>query len=119
MAEFPVDPQLSKSLLASESLGCSEEMVTVASMVSCGSAVFYTPKDRKVIAQNAHRNFYRGAKGDHIALLAVFRDWAEADFSGQWCVENFVQARRCSFLQAACAWQTCETLRHQACMAGR
>ena len=27
MAEFPVDPQLSKSLLASESLACSEEMV--------------------------------------------------------------------------------------------
>ena len=48
MAEFPVDPQLSKSLLASEALHCSEEMVTVAAMVSCGSAVFYTPKDRKV-----------------------------------------------------------------------
>ena len=48
MAEFPVDPQLSKSLLASEALACSEEMVTVAAMVSVGSAVFYTPKDKKV-----------------------------------------------------------------------
>ena len=93
MAEFPLDPQLSKALLASEDLRCSEEMVTIAAMVSIGSAVFYTPKDRKVIAQNAHRNFHRGAKGDHQALLAVYSDWAESDFSGQWCHENFVQAR--------------------------
>ena len=47
----------------------------------------------QVIAQNAHRNFHRGAKGDHGALMAVFRDWAEADFSSQWCVENYVQVR--------------------------
>lgn len=45
----------------------------------------------QVIAQNAHRNFYRGAAGDHSALLAVFQDWADADFSVQWCHENFVQ----------------------------
>jgi pre-mRNA-splicing factor ATP-dependent RNA helicase DHX16 len=93
MAEFPCDPQLSKSLLASEGLSCSEEMVTIAAMVSVGSAVFYTPKDRKVIAENARRNFYRGASGDHAALMAVFRDWAEADYSTQWCLENFVQVR--------------------------
>lgn len=43
-----MDPQLSKSLLASEELHCSEEMVTIAAMVSCGSAIFYTPKDKKV-----------------------------------------------------------------------
>ena len=47
----------------------------------------------QVIAQNAHRNFHRGARGDHGALLAVFRDWAEADYSTQWCIENFVQVR--------------------------
>ena len=48
MAEFPVDPQLAKALIASETFGCSEELVTVAAMVSVGSAVFYASKDKKV-----------------------------------------------------------------------
>jgi pre-mRNA-splicing factor ATP-dependent RNA helicase DHX16 len=93
MAEFPVDPQLAKAILASEKLGCSAEMATVAAMVSVGSAVFYAPKDRKVIADNARRNFYRGAAGDHSALLNVYREWAETEFSSQWCHENFIQVR--------------------------
>ena len=91
MAEFPVDPQLAKTILASEKLGCSAEIATVAAMVSVGSAVFYAPKDRKVIADNAKRNFYRGGGGDHTALLMVFQEWAETEYSSQWCHENFVQ----------------------------
>lgn len=91
MAEFPVDPQLAKTILASEKLGCSAEIATVAAMVSVGSAVFYAPKDRKVIADNAKRNFYRGAGGDHTALLLVFQEWAETEYSSQWCHENFIQ----------------------------
>lgn len=93
MAEFPVDPQLAKTILASEKLGCSSEIATVAAMVSVGSAVFYAPKDRKVIADNAKRNFYRGGGGDHTALLMVFQEWAETEYSSQWCHENFIQVR--------------------------
>lgn len=91
MAEFPVDPQLAKTILASEKLGCSAEIATVAAMVSVGSAVFYAPKDKKVIADNAKRNFYRGGGGDHTALLLVFQEWAETEYSSQWCHENFIQ----------------------------
>ena len=94
MAEFPTDPQLAKTILAAEPLGCAQEIATVAAMVSVGSAVFYAPKDKKVIADNARRNFYRGGTGDHYALLCVFREWAETEFSSQWCVENYVQVRR-------------------------
>lgn len=91
MAEFPTDPQLAKTILAAEPLGCAVEIATVAAMVSVGSAVFYAPKDKKVIADNARRNFYRGGAGDHCALLAVFTEWAETEFSSQWCLENYVQ----------------------------
>lgn len=105
MAEFPVDPQLAKVILASEKLGCSAEIATVAAMVSVGSAVFYAPKDRKVIADNAKRNFYRGGGGDHTALLMVFQEWAETEYSSQWCHENFIQVRHrpplpCLFISA-------------------
>jgi pre-mRNA-splicing factor ATP-dependent RNA helicase DHX16 len=112
MAEFPVDPQLAKALIASEEFGCSEELATIAAMVSVGSAVFYSPKDKKVIADNARKNFYRGGAGDHVALMTVFQEWAEAEFSLQWCIENFVQVPCCVLLQYACTLHihtTCET----------
>ena len=31
--------------------------------------------------------------GDHITLLAVYNQWAETDYSTQWCYENFIQYR--------------------------
>lgn len=93
MAEFPVDPQLAKMLIASEQFGVSEEVVTIAAMLSVGSAVFYRPKDKGVHADNAHKAFHRGGVGDHIALMNVFNGWAETNFGSQWCFENFVQVR--------------------------
>lgn len=61
MAEFPLDPQLAKALLASEKYGVAEEVATVCAMVSIGSAVFYRPKDKALHADNAHKAFSRCA----------------------------------------------------------
>ncbi|GAB4815704.1 hypothetical protein N2152v2_002750 [Parachlorella kessleri] len=93
MAEFPVDPMLAKMLIQSEKFGVSEEIATIASMVSIGGAVFYRPKDKAVHADNAHKAFHRGNVGDHIALMNVYSSWAETNFASQWCFENFVQVR--------------------------
>eukprot|EP00887_Chlorella_sp_A99_P005069 scaffold36.g5069.t1 len=93
MAEFPVDPMLGKMIIASEKFGVSEEIATIASMVSIGGAVFYRPKDKAVHADNAHRAFHMGNVGDHIALMNCYNGWAETAFSTQWCYENFVQVR--------------------------
>lgn len=46
MAEFPVEPQLSKILIASEKYGVVEEILSITSMLSIGSALFYRPKDK-------------------------------------------------------------------------
>jgi pre-mRNA-splicing factor ATP-dependent RNA helicase DHX16 len=62
-------------------------------MVDCGNSVFYAPKDRKVHADTARLNFGRAGHGDHVALLNVFTQWADSNFSAQWCFENFVQIR--------------------------
>lgn len=93
MAEFPLDPMLAKMICASEKYQCSEEIVTIAAMVSAGSGIFYRPKDKAVFADNAHQNFHRGNVGDHIALLTVYNSWAETAFSAQWCYENYVQVK--------------------------
>ena len=43
-------------------------------MLSVSNAVFYRPKERKLHADNAHKNFARPG-GDHICLLTVFDEW--------------------------------------------
>ena len=92
MAEFPVDPMMAKMLLASEKYKCSEEIVTIAAMLSVNNAVFYRPKDKAIHADTARKNFFSPA-GDHFTLLNVYNQWVETDFSTQWCFENFIQHR--------------------------
>lgn len=93
MAEFPLDPMMAKSLLASEQFGCTEEVMTVCAMLSVNNAIFYRPKDKAVHADNARLNFARGGGGDHIVLLNVYNQWVEANYSTQWTYENFVILR--------------------------
>lgn len=93
MAEFPLDPMMSKAVLASEKYLCAAEVLTVVAMLSVGSSVFYRPKDRAIHADNAKLNFARGGGGDHGTLLRCYSDWAESDYSTQWCYENYVQVR--------------------------
>merc|ERR1739838_534701 len=92
MAEFPADPMLSKAILASEKYKCSEEVLTIVAMLSGNSSVFYAPKDKKVHAENARKNFHLPG-GDHMTLMNVYNQWAATDFSTQWCFENFIQHR--------------------------
>ena len=92
MSELPVDPQLAKMIIASEKYKCSEEVVTIAAMLSVNNSVFYRPKDKAVHADTARKNFFVPG-GDHLVLLNVYEQWAETEFSTQWCYENFIQYR--------------------------
>ncbi|CAG2063073.1 unnamed protein product [Timema podura] len=92
MAEFPVDPMMAKILLASEKYKCSEEILTIASMLSVNGAIFYRPKDKLIHADTARKNFFVPG-GDHLMLLNIYNQWSDTDFSTQWCYENFIQYR--------------------------
>ena len=91
MAEFPLDPQLSKMLIMSVNLGCSDEVLTIVSMLSVQN-VFYRPKDKQAIADQKKAKFHQ-SEGDHLTLLAVYNSWKNNKFSNAWCYENFVQIR--------------------------
>jgi len=67
MAEFPIDPTLAKMLLSSGEYGCSEEMVTIAAMLTVQS-VFVYPKDARKKADAIRRQF-AVKEGDHLTLL--------------------------------------------------
>ncbi|XP_014034566.2 ATP-dependent RNA helicase DHX8 isoform X1 [Salmo salar] len=91
MAEFPLEPMLCKMLIMSVHLGCSEEMLTIVSMLSVQN-VFYRPKDKQQMADQKKAKFHQ-AEGDHLTLLAVYNSWKNNKFSNPWCFENFIQAR--------------------------
>eukprot|EP01006_Ploeotia_vitrea_P027829 TRINITY_DN60603_c0_g1_i1.p1 TRINITY_DN60603_c0_g1~~TRINITY_DN60603_c0_g1_i1.p1 ORF type:complete len:878 (-),score=99.59 TRINITY_DN60603_c0_g1_i1:86-2719(-) len=92
MAEFPLEPQLAKTLCASEQYECSEQIVSICAMLSVNNSIFYIPKDKKVHGENARRNFFTGG-GDHLALLNVWDQFVEAEYSAAWTHENFIQHR--------------------------
>lgn len=92
MAEFPLDPAMSKTILASDPLGCSDEVVTIVSMLSVQNSVFFRPKEKKEAADNVRKTF-TDPLGDHFTLLNVWNQWADSNFSNQWCFEHFVQTK--------------------------
>jgi len=95
MAEFPVNPKLSKSIIFSDKFGCISEVVTIAAMLSVGNSIFYRPKEKSLHADNAKMGF-SSKDGDHLTLMNVYTQWEEAGFSSQWCREHFVQYRSMS-----------------------
>lgn len=91
MAEFPLEPNLSKMLIMSVALQCSDEILTIVSMLSVQN-VFYRPKDKQALADQKKAKFNQ-SEGDHLTLLAVYNSWKNNKFSNAWCYENFVQVR--------------------------
>ncbi|KAJ0355872.1 hypothetical protein KNSL1_000359 [Colletotrichum chrysophilum] len=93
MAEFPTDPMLAKAVLAADKEGCVEEVLSVVSMLSEASALFFRPKDKKIHADSARARFTIKDGGDHLTLLNIWNQWVDADFSPIWSRENFLQQR--------------------------
>ncbi|WOG95067.1 hypothetical protein DCAR_0314369 [Daucus carota subsp. sativus] len=88
MAEFPMDPPLSKMLLASVDLGCSDEILTIIAMIQTGD-VFYRHREKQAQADQKRAKFFQ-PEGDHLTLLAVYEAWKAKGYSRPWCSENFV-----------------------------
>jgi len=91
MAEFPLDPSLSKILIVSTEMGCSEEILTIVAMLTIGN-VWYRPKEKQAIADQKKAKFHQ-PEGDHLTLLMVYNGWKNSKFSSPWCYDNYVQVR--------------------------
>ncbi|CAI7655352.1 unnamed protein product [Penicillium manginii] len=92
MTPFPMDPPLAKLLImASEEYGCSEEMLTIVSMLSVPN-VFYRPKERQEESDSAREKFFV-PESDHLTLLHVYSQWKSNGFSDAWCTRHFLHAK--------------------------
>lgn len=91
MSEFPMDPSLAKALIVSVNYECSDEMLSIVSMLSV-QTVFYRPKNKQQEADHKKQRFHN-PHGDHLTLLNVYNAWINHRCSKQWCEENYVQDR--------------------------
>ncbi|PHH60063.1 hypothetical protein CDD81_2149 [Ophiocordyceps australis] len=91
MSAFPMDPSLSKLLVTADEYGCSEEMVTIVSMLSVPN-VFYRPKERQDEA-DAQREKFWVHESDHLTYLQVYSAWKAQGYSEGWCVKHFLHAK--------------------------
>jgi ATP-dependent RNA helicase DHX8/PRP22 len=90
MADFPMEPELAKMLIASVEFKCSDEILTITAMLSVPS-VFYRPSDKQAQADAKKAKFHQ-PEGDHLTLLATYEGWKASEFSDAWCARHFIQA---------------------------
>ncbi|CDJ43898.1 ATP-dependent RNA helicase, putative [Eimeria tenella] len=108
MAAFPLDPPLSKMLLAAAAAGGSSEIVSVVSLLSVPS-LFFPNKEKQQEAEALREKFFV-PDSDHLTLLNVFQQFKRANSSPQWCLKHFVQPKAMARVQEVRA-QLVDTMR--------
>lgn len=91
MSQFPMDPTLSRALISSVTNKCSDEIVTIISMLSVQN-VFSRPKEKQQEADQRKARFHH-PYGDHLTLLNVYTRWEQNRCSDDFCTQNFLHAR--------------------------
>ncbi|KAF5198001.1 Atp-dependent rna helicase dhx8 [Thalictrum thalictroides] len=91
MSEFPLDPQMSKMLVASTEFNCSNEILSISAMLSVPNC-FVRPREAQKAADEAKARFGH-IDGDHLTLLNVYHAYKQNNEDSQWCYDNFVNYR--------------------------
>ncbi|KAG2364423.1 P-loop containing nucleoside triphosphate hydrolase protein [Suillus spraguei] len=82
MAEFPLDPQLSKMLIVSPEFKCSNEILTITAMLSVPN-VWLRPSNRREEA-DAAKALLTVPGGDHLMLLNVYNEYIQNQHDNNW-----------------------------------
>ena len=93
MAEFPTDPMLAKAILSADKYGCVDDLLSIVSLLGEASTLFIRPKDKKIYADSARARFTHKEGGDHMTLLNIWNEYVDADYSPQWCLQNYIQSK--------------------------
>ncbi|KMZ56447.1 putative ATP-dependent RNA helicase [Zostera marina] len=88
VAEIPLDPMISKMVISSCSLGCSEEILTIAAVLSVQS-IWMSARGAQKESDELKRRF-AVAEGDHISFLNVYKGFLQSGKSSKWCSQNFL-----------------------------
>ena len=91
MAHTPLDPELAKVLISSQSTNCTNEILTIVSMLSVPS-VFVRPRNQQSTADDAKKKFIHNT-GDHLTLLTVYNTFKSRSDSDAFCRQNFLNIK--------------------------
>ncbi|MEE6469896.1 hypothetical protein FKM82_008809 [Ascaphus truei] len=91
MAAFPLEPKFSKTILLSPKFHCTEEILTIVSLLSVDSVLHNPPAKRDEV--QAVRKKFISSEGDHITLLNIYRAFKNLGKNKEWCRENFINGR--------------------------
>ena len=91
MANFPLDPKLSKCILTAHDEACTEEMLIVVAMLSVDS-IMYSPSDKREEVSRVRQKFI-SSEGDHVTLLRIFKAHKHVKGDQSWCAEHFINTR--------------------------
>ncbi|XP_075699224.1 putative pre-mRNA-splicing factor ATP-dependent RNA helicase DHX32 [Rhinoderma darwinii] len=105
MSEFPLDPQLSKSILAACEFDCVDEMLTLAAMVTAPNCLLDPTHEADVTKQSNRRKFLHSA-GDHFTLINLHREYEHLKIrnASQYDIEKWCQDHLLNYtaLEMAC-----------------
>ncbi|KAM9466044.1 putative pre-mRNA-splicing factor ATP-dependent RNA helicase DHX32 [Clarias gariepinus] len=94
MSEFPLEPQMAKTLLASCEFDCVSEVLTIAAMLTAPRCFLVPPVEFKQQALKCHQSFHH-TEGDHFTLVNVYNAYKHSQQSSycsieRWCDEHFL-----------------------------
>uniref|UniRef100_A0A6N2N1E0 RNA helicase n=1 Tax=Salix viminalis TaxID=40686 RepID=A0A6N2N1E0_SALVM len=90
MAELPLEPSLSRTLMEANENGCLSQALTVAAIGKSNE------KKRKHPPPDLPDG---SGWGDHVQLLQIFEQWDQNDFDIGWCKDNGLQVRGMMFVK--------------------
>ena len=94
MAELPVDPMLSRILLASVEMGCFAQVLSIAAMTTVQN-VFISHDDSKVA--ESKKRMFAVEEGDHLTLLNVYTAFTtRGQKSAKWCRDHYLNFKALS-----------------------
>ncbi|KAM4620774.1 ATP-dependent RNA helicase DHX33 [Polymixia lowei] len=91
MASFPLEPRYAKTILLSQDFSCSEEILSIVSLLSVDTVLYNPPARREEVL--AARKKFTSSEGDHMTLLNIYRAFKKVSGNKEWCRENFVNSR--------------------------
>ncbi|EOY00857.1 PREDICTED: probable pre-mRNA-splicing factor ATP-dependent RNA helicase DEAH4 isoform X2 [Theobroma cacao] len=101
MAELPLEPSLSRTLIEANEYGCLSQALTVAAMLSAETNLLPNrSKSNEKKRKHPPLDLPDGSGfGDHIQLLQIFECWDENDYDIGWCKYYDLQVRGMLFVK--------------------
>ncbi|KAF7970276.1 hypothetical protein HWV62_24466 [Athelia sp. TMB] len=98
MAAFPLESHLARIVIASQTYGCTLEILDIVSILASSAKLFLDSSDQREASSEARRKF-RHLSGDHMTLMNAFRAYEEiavVESKGgrrDWCRQQFLNER--------------------------